>query len=67
MRSGAAKYDQRLVTRITSEMLTALQADAETFGRDVAQSARFAIDFYLASTPPPTAAGRTEKGDGKNG
>jgi hypothetical protein len=63
----APKLTAKFQFWLSPEMLATL--NAESVARDIAASdiVRDAIDFYLASTPPPSAAGRTEKGEGKNG
>jgi hypothetical protein len=56
---------ERFEVRITPTQLAALKADAQRFGRKPAQSARFAIDFYLSATPPATVTPASQ--DGTNG
>jgi hypothetical protein len=48
---------EQIMVRLTPAQHAALKADAKQFGRKAAQSARFAIEFYLAATPPPTGEG----------
>jgi hypothetical protein len=65
--TGVTKYDRQLVTRISADQKAALEADAEAHGRTPTQSARFAIDFYLAATPPVTVTAEVQNGGNGNG
>lgn len=65
MSARVTKYEKQLVTRVSTDQMAALEADADQHGRTVAQSARFAIDFYLSATPPATVTPASQ--DGTNG
>lgn len=65
MSARVTKYEKQLVTRVSAAQMAALEVDATQHGRTVAQSARFAIDLYLAATPPVTVRTKDANPEGR--